>query len=350
MRVQVDDNDELRKLLDIFKASSEVTMDFVVNAAGQVVKALRGSKDEQVQKKAIALTAQWRTLVAGQLAAAEEKKSKKKKKDEDEGSVKLIHNKPIVKVREDDVILIEDEVIITEDDGIVHDCDTKRKLIKSKCAINRILPAEAVFLVLTFCTKNQGKSFIMSCHEMAKIGREITSRHRWVPNQLFLDYFLESMPFRDFLERPNGGADRLVSGEPLQEIPLATTQVNIYPEKSQKIIFSDKCEPGNVEIPRFPGPRKDFVIEKIEDGSVLIQNLSDSGSLAFLNGKYFQEEETYFKKNVHRKIRKVHFPVGSCLTIMVGDWWTRDWKQNGKCFRTSKKMYNRLCIRIRHQG
>jgi hypothetical protein len=81
MRVQVDDNDELRKVLDIFMASSEVTMDFVVNAGGKVVKALRGSQDEQVRKKAIELTAVWKTLVAGQLADAEKKKGGKKKQE-----------------------------------------------------------------------------------------------------------------------------------------------------------------------------------------------------------------------------------------------------------------------------
>ena len=86
---QADDNDKLCKVLNIFMASSEVTMDFVVNAGGKVVKALRGSQDEQVRKKAIELTAQWKTLVAGQLADAEKKKGGKKKqevKEEDAGS------------------------------------------------------------------------------------------------------------------------------------------------------------------------------------------------------------------------------------------------------------------------
>jgi hypothetical protein len=35
-------------VIDIFMTSSEVTMDFVVNVAGQVVKSLRDNKDEQV--------------------------------------------------------------------------------------------------------------------------------------------------------------------------------------------------------------------------------------------------------------------------------------------------------------
>jgi hypothetical protein len=46
--VQVDDYDDLRRVIDIFMTSSEVTMDFVVNVAGQVVKSLRDNKDEQV--------------------------------------------------------------------------------------------------------------------------------------------------------------------------------------------------------------------------------------------------------------------------------------------------------------
>ena len=44
-------------------------MEFVVNSGGKVVKALRGSKDEGVRKRAVELTAQWKALVAGQLAA-----------------------------------------------------------------------------------------------------------------------------------------------------------------------------------------------------------------------------------------------------------------------------------------
>ncbi len=48
IRVQVDDYDDLRRVIDIFMTSSEVTMDFVVNVAGQVVKSFRDNKDEQV--------------------------------------------------------------------------------------------------------------------------------------------------------------------------------------------------------------------------------------------------------------------------------------------------------------
>lgn len=62
-------NEKLCQVLDLFLASSEVTMEFVVNSGGKVVKALRGSQDEAVRKKAVELTAQWKAMVAGQLAA-----------------------------------------------------------------------------------------------------------------------------------------------------------------------------------------------------------------------------------------------------------------------------------------
>ena len=84
--VQADDNKKLCQMLEMFLSSSEVTMDFVVNSGGKVVKALRGSKDEDVRKKAVQLTAQWKALVAGALSTASEKKAEKAKyaiKDED---------------------------------------------------------------------------------------------------------------------------------------------------------------------------------------------------------------------------------------------------------------------------
>jgi len=72
------DNERLCEILDMFLESSEVTMDFVIKSGGKTVKALRGSQDPDVRKKAIALTAQWKVLVTGQL---EKKAAKKEEKD-----------------------------------------------------------------------------------------------------------------------------------------------------------------------------------------------------------------------------------------------------------------------------
>jgi hypothetical protein len=68
-RRQTQDNERLCQILDMFLASSAITMEFVVNSGGKVVKALRGSQDEAVRKRALELTAQWKALVAGKLAA-----------------------------------------------------------------------------------------------------------------------------------------------------------------------------------------------------------------------------------------------------------------------------------------
>ena len=67
--LQSADKDGARQceILDAFQASSDVTLDFVVNVGGKVVKALRGSADEAVRKRAIALTAHWKDLVKGKL-------------------------------------------------------------------------------------------------------------------------------------------------------------------------------------------------------------------------------------------------------------------------------------------
>ncbi len=62
------DNERQCEILDMFLASSAITMEFVVNSGGKVVKALRGSQDEAVRKRAVELTAQWKALVAGKLA------------------------------------------------------------------------------------------------------------------------------------------------------------------------------------------------------------------------------------------------------------------------------------------
>lgn len=51
-------------------------MDFVVNLGGKPVKALRGSQDDDVRKKAVALTAQWKALVAGKLERVAARKEK----------------------------------------------------------------------------------------------------------------------------------------------------------------------------------------------------------------------------------------------------------------------------------
>ena len=61
------DGERQCEILDAFQASSDVTLDFVVNVGGKVVKALRGSADEAVRKRAIALTAHWKKLVKGKL-------------------------------------------------------------------------------------------------------------------------------------------------------------------------------------------------------------------------------------------------------------------------------------------
>ena len=67
--LQSADKDGARQceILDAFQVSSAVTVDFVVNVAGKVVKALRGSADEAVRKRAIALTAHWKELVKSKL-------------------------------------------------------------------------------------------------------------------------------------------------------------------------------------------------------------------------------------------------------------------------------------------
>jgi len=49
-------------------------MDFVVNSGGKPVKALRGSQNDDVRKKAVALTTHWKALVAGKLERAAAKK------------------------------------------------------------------------------------------------------------------------------------------------------------------------------------------------------------------------------------------------------------------------------------
>ncbi len=59
-------------------------MEFVVNSGGKVVKALRGSQDEGVRKRAVELTAQWKALVAGQLAAKKVVKKGDKDSEADE--------------------------------------------------------------------------------------------------------------------------------------------------------------------------------------------------------------------------------------------------------------------------
>ena len=71
---QAEDDAKLCEILDAFLASSEVTMDFVVNSGGKTVKALRGSQNDEVRKKAVALTTQWKALVAGKLERAAAKK------------------------------------------------------------------------------------------------------------------------------------------------------------------------------------------------------------------------------------------------------------------------------------
>ena len=67
--LQSADKDGARQceILDAFQASSAVDLDFVVNVGGKVVKALRGSADEAVRTRAIALTAHWKKLVKGKL-------------------------------------------------------------------------------------------------------------------------------------------------------------------------------------------------------------------------------------------------------------------------------------------
>jgi len=81
---QAQDNERLCEILDMFLESSEVTMDFVIKSGGKTVKALRGSQDPDVRKKAIALTAQWKVLVTGQLAKKAAKKEEKDAGSEDE--------------------------------------------------------------------------------------------------------------------------------------------------------------------------------------------------------------------------------------------------------------------------
>jgi hypothetical protein len=67
----------------MFLVSSVITMELVVNSCGKIVKALRGSQDEAVRKRAVELTAQWKALVAGKLAT--KKVVKKKDKDTEDG-------------------------------------------------------------------------------------------------------------------------------------------------------------------------------------------------------------------------------------------------------------------------
>ena len=67
----------------MFPVSSVITMELVVNSCGKIVKALRGSQDEAVRKRAVELTAQWKALVAGKLAT--KKVVKKKDKDTEDG-------------------------------------------------------------------------------------------------------------------------------------------------------------------------------------------------------------------------------------------------------------------------
>jgi hypothetical protein len=72
----------------MFLVSSVISRELVVNSCGKIVKALRGSQDEAVRKRAIELTAQWKAPVAGKLAT--KKVVKKKDKDKDtEDAVKL---------------------------------------------------------------------------------------------------------------------------------------------------------------------------------------------------------------------------------------------------------------------
>ena len=82
--LQAGNNEKLCQVLDLFLASSDVTMEFVVNSGGKVVKALRGSQDEGVRKRAVELTAQWKALVAGQLAAKKVVKKGDKDSEADE--------------------------------------------------------------------------------------------------------------------------------------------------------------------------------------------------------------------------------------------------------------------------
>ena len=49
--LQAGNNEKLCQVLDLFLASSAVTMEFVVNSGGKVVKALRGSQDEAVRAR-----------------------------------------------------------------------------------------------------------------------------------------------------------------------------------------------------------------------------------------------------------------------------------------------------------
>ena len=58
-------------------------MELVVNSCAKIVKALRGSQDEAVRKRAVELTARWKALVAGKLAT--KKMAKKKDKDTEDG-------------------------------------------------------------------------------------------------------------------------------------------------------------------------------------------------------------------------------------------------------------------------
>ena len=68
MCIQAGNNEEICKILDVFLGSTNVTMEFIVNSCGKIVKKLRGSEDEFVRKKAIELTIQWKMLVRASMS------------------------------------------------------------------------------------------------------------------------------------------------------------------------------------------------------------------------------------------------------------------------------------------
>jgi hypothetical protein len=74
------DTTQIREILESLAEDKddEVTVAFIVNSpAGRVVKGLRGHTDEEVRKRAISLTQQWKDKVQAGLEKAEGKRGGK---------------------------------------------------------------------------------------------------------------------------------------------------------------------------------------------------------------------------------------------------------------------------------